>query len=154
LNSELSTLNLPPFDYKIKEIEGKNYIFDIIRRKYLILTPEEWVRQHFIHVLISQYSYPKSLFRIEGGLKYNQLQKRSDIIVYDKMGNPFLLVECKAADVTLNQAVVEQASRYNQTIRAKYLAITNGLKTFCFEVDFETTQIRQLKDLPFLEDLG
>jgi hypothetical protein len=146
-------MNLPSFDYKIKEIEGQNYIFDIIRRKYLVLTPEEWVRQHFIHLLINQYNYPKSLFRVEGGLKYNQLQKRSDIIIYDKSGNPFLLVECKAAEVAINQSVVEQASRYNQTIRAKYLAVTNGIKTFCFEVDFEKNSFRQLIDLPIF-DLG
>lgn len=148
MNFEQRTLNLPPFNYKIKEIEGKTYIFDIIRRKYLVLTPEEWVRQHLIHLLINQYNYPKSLFRVEGGLKYNQLQKRTDIIIYDNSGNPFLLVECKSADVTINQSVVEQASRYNQTIRAKYVAVTNGLKTFCFEINFENGAIHQLKDLP------
>ncbi len=150
----LKQLTLPTFDYKITEIEGKNYIFDIIRKKNLILTPEEWVRQHFIHLLINQYLYPKSLFKIEGGLKYNRLQKRSDIVIYDRIGSPFLLVECKSADETINQSVVEQASRYNQTIRAKYLAVTNGIKTFCFEIDFEKNITIQLQNLPFIEKMS
>lgn len=141
-------LNLPPFEYKIKEIEGKICIFDSIRRKYLVLTPEEWVRQHFVHLLMNHYQYSKNLIRLEGGLKYNQLQKRSDIVIFDQAGMPSLLIECKAPEVSINQAVIEQASRYNHTLRCPYLAITNGLKTFCFEIDFSTQGFRQMADIP------
>ena len=81
-------LNLPTFDYKLKKADGKVWIFDVIRKKYIVLTPEEWVRQHFIHYLINDFKYPRSLVKIEGGLTYNQLQKRSDITVFDREGKP------------------------------------------------------------------
>ncbi|AFK04448.1 Restriction endonuclease, type I, EcoRI, R subunit/Type III [Emticicia oligotrophica DSM 17448] len=144
----MQQLNLPTFAYKIKESEGKTYIYDAIRKKYLVLTPEEWVRQHFINLLLTHYGYSKSLLRLEGGLTYNKLQKRSDIVVFENTGQPYLLVECKAADVPINQAVVAQASRYNLTLRCPYLAVTNGMSTFCFKVDFENGKFEQLKDLP------
>lgn len=149
----MTTLNLPSYDYKTKEIEGKNYIFDPIRKKYLLLTPEEWVRQHFIHLLIKHYGYSKSLIRLEGGLSYNRLQKRSDIVVFDQEGKPFLLVECKAPEVKINQSVIEQASRYNLTLRCPFVVITNGLSTFCFEIDFENGTFLQMKDLPKTKEL-
>jgi hypothetical protein len=144
----MQNLNLPTFDYKTKKIEGKPYIFDAIRKKYLLLTPEEWVRQHFINLLITQYAYSKNLIKLEGGLSYNRLQKRSDIVVFDNEGKPFLLVECKAPEVPISQAVVEQASRYNLTLKCPYMAITNGLRTFCFEIDFENNKFQQMNDLP------
>ena len=147
----LETLNLPPFDYKYKEIDGKTCIFDVVRRKYIFLTPEEWVRQHFVHLLLSNYNFPRSLVRIESGLNYNKLAKRSDILIYGKDGKPFLLIECKSSQVPVNQAVIEQASRYNQVLKAPFLAITNGLKTFCFEIDFEKNTFLQMKDLPKYE---
>ena len=144
----MTLLNLPSYDYKTKEMDGKNYIFDPIRKKYLVLTPEEWVRQHFIDLLVTHYGYPKSLIRLEGGLNYNRLQKRSDIVVFDQEGSPFLLVECKASDVQINQKAIEQASRYNLTLRCPFVVVTNGLSTFCFEIDFETGTFNQIKDLP------
>jgi hypothetical protein len=147
-NSELPLLNLPAFEHKITESEGKFVIFDIIRKKNIVLTPEEWVRQHIIHLLISNYGYSRSLFQVEKGTTYNSLQKRTDIVVYNREGKPHLLVECKAPEIKINQYVIEQASRYNKTINAPFLAITNGLKTFCFTVDFETGKVTQMKDLP------
>lgn len=141
-------LNLPSYVHKIKETDGKTYIFDAIRKKYLVLTPEEWVRQHFINLLLNHYGYSKSLLRLEGGLSYNKLQKRTDIVVFDNEGKPFLLVECKAADVPINRAVIEQASRYNLTMRCPFLVVTNGINTFCFKINFETGKYEQLKDLP------
>lgn len=147
----MTPLNLPSYDYKTKEIDGKTYIYDAIRKKYLVLTPEEWVRQHFIDLLVKHYGYAKSLIRLEGGLAYNRLQKRSDIVVFDRDGNPFLLVECKAPEVKINQFVIEQASRYNLTLRCPFVVVTNGLNTFCFEIDFETEKFIQLKDLPTIE---
>lgn len=144
----MDKLNLPSYAYKISESDNKTYIFDPIRKKNLVLTPEEWVRQHFINLLVTHYQYPKTLIRLEGGLRYNKMAKRSDIEVFDTNGNPFLLVECKATFVEINQKVIEQASIYNKTIKAPYLCVTNGLRTFCFAVNQETEKIEQLKDLP------
>lgn len=146
-------LKLPSYNYKTKEIEGKTYIFDVIRKKYLVLTPEEWVRQHFINLLTTHYGYSKTLLRLEGGLRYNRLQKRTDVVIYNNDGNPYLLVECKAADVDINRAVVEQASRYNLTLRCPFLVVTNGLNTFCFKIDFENNYSQQLQDIPKANEL-
>lgn len=149
----MQQLNLPSYDYKTKEIEDKTYIFDIIRKKYLVLTPEEWVRQHFINLLTTHYGYSKSLLRLEGGLRYNLLQKRTDVVIYNNDGKPWLLVECKAADVAINRTVVEQASRYNLTLRCPILVVTNGLNTFCFKIDFENNSSQQLQDIPKANEL-
>jgi len=141
-------LNIPQFELKIKEEEGKFLVFDIIRKSYFLLTPEEWIRQHFIHLLIDHYHYPKSLIKIESGLRYNNLFKRSDIIVYDREGKPFLLVECKSAEIKLTNTGFEQASVYNKTIKASFIVLTNGLSTFCCKVNQENGQYEFIKDLP------
>ncbi len=141
-------LNLPQFELKIKEEEGKIYIFDLLRKNYFLLTPEEWVRQHFIHLLINHYNYPKSLIKIESGLRYNKLLKRSDIIVYNRDGKPFLLVECKSAEIKLNNNGFEQASVYNKTIQSEFIVLTNGLSTFCCKINQETSQYEFINDLP------
>jgi len=140
-------LNLPPFACKVKEVDGKPFIFDIIRRKYVFLSPEEWVRQHFIHLLIGYYEYPRTLFAIETGLYYNTLRKRSDIMVLGPEGTPYLLVECKAPDVPLKPQVFDQIARYNFTLRPAYLAVTNGMEHFCFRVN-EGGNVEFLDDFP------
>lgn len=129
----MESLNLPTFGYKVKDVNGKPYIFDIIRKKFVALTPEEWVRQHFIHLLISHYGYPKSLFAIETGMKYNSLAKRTDIMVLSNTGTPFLLVECKAPFISVGESTLAQISRYNFTLQPTYLAVTNGLSHYCFQ---------------------
>lgn len=126
-------LNLPEIKVTLKKEQGKVWIFDIIRKKYIILTPEEWVRQHFIHYLIYHLKYPRSLFRIEGSLSYNTLQKRSDILIFDRDGKPWMLIECKAADIRLSQKAFNQVAVYNMTVNAKYLAVTNGMAHYCCE---------------------
>jgi hypothetical protein len=133
---------------KIKDIEGKPYIFDLIRKKYILLTPEEIVRQNFLDYLILEKNYSKNLIKLESALKYNTLKKRSDILVYDKFGEPFLLVECKAASVAISQSTIEQASRYNLQIKAPFVCITNGFKTYCFKIDFDDNSITQLNAIP------
>ena len=133
---------------KIKEIDGKAYIFDIIRKKYIYLTPEEIVRQNFLDYLIGEKNYSKNLIKLESAVKYNNLDKRSDILVYDNGGLPFLLVECKNDSVSISQKTIEQASRYNLEIRAPFLCVTNGLKTYCFRVDFEKNTFVQLNSIP------
>jgi hypothetical protein len=143
----LPQLNLPSFSGKIREADGKLYILDLIRKKYVQLTPEEWVRQHFIHLLVNHYQYPKSLFAIETGMYYNRLKKRSDILVLKNDGTPFMLVECKAPSIPLKRGVFDQISRYNFTLKPDYLVVTNGMEHFCFRVSAEG-QTEFLTDLP------
>lgn len=144
----MEMLNLPPFDYKIKHSDANTMIFDVLRRKYVTLTPEEWVRQHFIHYLITTLRYPKSLLSIERGAIYNKLQKRIDLCVYDQSGKPHLLVECKAAHIPITAEVVKQVSVYNQVHQARYVVITNGLQHFCWEVDFTAKSYKPLQEIP------
>lgn len=147
-------LNLPSFEYRIKKEEDKHFIFDEIRKKYLVLTPEEWVRQHFVHFLIHTKGYAKGLIRLEGGLTYNKLQKRTDILVFDNQGVPGLLVECKAPEVKINQKVFEQVAVYNKQVKANIIVVTNGLEHYCCEVNHETQQYNFLKDVPMARNVG
>ena len=144
----MEKLNLPFFDFNIKNDKNGSMIYDIIRKKYIKLTPEEWVRQHFIHFLNKNYHYPLGLMQIEGGLIFNQLQKRSDLMVIDRNGNPFLLLECKAPHVKLNQQVLEQVSTYNQKYKAPYIAISNGINHFICSIDFENGTYNYMNDFP------
>jgi hypothetical protein len=147
----MDKLNLPPFDYVLRKQEGKVFILDIIRKKYLVLTPEEWVRQHFIHYLIHHLNYPRALLKVEGGLQYNRLQKRTDIVVYNREGTPWMVVECKSPSQKINRQVLNQASVYNASLKAKYITITNGLVHFCCVIDWETKQTATLDTLPAYE---
>jgi hypothetical protein len=144
-------LNLPPFEYKLKKAEGKLWIFDVIRKKYIVLIPEEWVRQHFVHFLVTSHKYPRSLIRVEGGLQFNELQKRSDIVVFDRSGSPWMIVECKAPDVPVSEKTLFQASTYNATLRAKYITVTNGMKHLIARTDWESGTTLWLDDLPGYE---
>ena len=141
------TLNLPSFSYKIKHENGMPYILDVIRKKYIKLEPEEWVRQHFIHYIISE-GYPKSLLKVERGHRFNTLNKRSDILAFNREGNPYLLVECKSPDIAITQKVFEQVANYNRTIKAPYLAVTNGLQHYFCEINFEKSSYKMLDGLP------
>ena len=144
-------LNLPQFEYKFKKEGGKTFLFDIIRKKYVVLTPEEWVRQHFIHYLINQYKYPRSLIKIETGHKFNSLQKRSDIVIYDRQGKSFLLVECKSINENISPKVFDQIGVYNLTIQAKYLIVTNGMSHYCCSIDRKNKSFTFLNDIPDFE---
>ena len=135
-------LNLPEADLKLTRENGEIYVYDSIRKKNILLTPEEWVRQHFIHYLIHTCKYPKSLFKIESGLQYNSLQKRSDIQIYNRLGTVFMLVECKAFSVPLSAQTLKQASTYNKTIEAEWLVITNGMHHFAFQRVVEGDEIK------------
>ena len=144
----MSIIDLLKYELKVREIEGKRYVFDAIRKKYLVLTPEELVRQKFVAYLVEEKQYPRALFRLEGGLKYGEMQKRSDILIYNQQGMPHLLVECKSYKVKLSQEVFHQASVYNSTVRARYLGITNGIEHIFFEMDYETLRHKLLDALP------
>jgi hypothetical protein len=141
-------LNLPEFEYSLRKADGKVWIFDVIRKKYMVLTPEEWVRQHFIHYLISGLGYPKALIKVEGGLRYNSLSKRSDVVVFDREGKPWMVVECKSPEVKITNDVLQQASVYNATHKGKFITVTNGLKHYCCSVNWNDGTVEVLKDLP------
>jgi len=128
----VNPLNLPSIDAALKKEQGKVWIFDTIRKKFVVLTPEEWVRQHFIQHLIQNHHYPKSLFRIESSLTYNKVQKRSDILVHNRDGKPWMLIECKSSSIKLTQRAFNQIAVYNMTIGAEFLSVTNGMIHYCW----------------------
>lgn len=141
-------LNLPPYPFKLSEQDGLIYVFDELRKKKLVLTPEEWVRQHFIQFLILYKKYPKTLFKLEGGLKLNSLQKRTDILIFNKEGKADILVECKATTVKIDQKVFDQAARYNMIHQVNYLLVTNGLEHYCCKMDYEQQTYSFIEELP------
>ena len=120
-------LNFPTYNFTIKTENNANYIFDIIRKKYVVLTPEEWVRQHMLWYLIHEKKYPASLISVEKGLEINGLKKRFDLLVYNRTGQPELLVECKSPDIKLAQDVFDQIAGYNRKFCVKKLLVTNGI---------------------------
>ncbi len=144
----MQKLNLPEFNFKIKNSENKMLIFDNLRKKYLVLTPEEWVRQHFVHYLISEKKYPISLIAIEKQLTLNTRKKRTDILVFNQIGTPELIVECKAPSVKITQDTFDQIARYNLKLNANYLIVTNGLTHFYCKMDFKNKTYIFLKDIP------
>jgi hypothetical protein len=145
---ELQILNLPSYNHKLKKINDKLCIWDIIRKKNIILTPEEWVRQHFVHHLINEHQYPKSLIKLESSLDYNKRLKRTDIQVFDRDGKLFMIVECKAPYTKLSQTVFAQAAQYNHVLKAQYLTISNGMIFHCCRTDWETKQMDFIETLP------
>lgn len=147
----LLPLNLPAHPFRITNQNGQLFVFDEIRKKKLVLTPEEWVRQHFVQFLILQKKYPKSLIQLEGGLKYNGMAKRSDILVYNRQGEKQLLIECKAPTIKINQSVFDQIARYNFVHRVPLLAVSNGLQHYFCRIDFENKSYEFLPDLPEFE---
>jgi hypothetical protein len=143
-------LNLPEYSFRIQKSEKGIRIFDSIRKKFVALTPEEWVRQNFIKYIIEEKKYLASLIAVETGLKYNRLKKRSDITVYDKNGNLWMIIECKAPEVKISQDTFQQVAVYNMSgkTKTKFLAVTNGLKHYCCEINYEKNKYDFLKDFP------
>lgn len=145
----MQALDLPPFDHKIRQNSANALeIWDELRRKYVVLTPEEWVRQHVAHYLLRQLGYPRGLLSLERGHRYNQRQKRTDLVALGPDGRPLLLVECKRPTVAITPAVAQQAATYNQTMRAPFLLLTNGLVHYCWRVDFERGTNERLAEIP------
>jgi hypothetical protein len=144
----MQELNLPPFDYKLTQSGSTMLIWDVLRRKHVVLTPEEWVRQHVVHYLINHRGYPRGLLSVERGHSYNQRQKRTDLWALGPDGRPLLLVECKRPTVPITAATASQAATYNQTIGAPLLLLTNGLQHFCWRVNFELRTNELLSEVP------
>ncbi|WP_338764626.1 type I restriction enzyme HsdR N-terminal domain-containing protein [Bernardetia sp. ABR2-2B] len=160
--AKLPKLSIPSFEAKIKQVENttdkladnspnkqadKYQIFDIIRKKWIILTPEEWVRQHVIHFLLSQ-NYSKNLMQIESEHHFQERKKRTDILIFDRTGKPFLVVECKAAHISLSSDVFSQVAVYNYCIDAPFVMITNGMQLGIFEKKNDINSYKMIKDLP------
>ena len=141
-------LNLPPFDKKITKKDDKPFILDVIRRQHVALTPEEWVRQHFVHFLINHKGYPLSLMANEVQLKLNCMSRRCDTVVYDRMLTPRVIVEYKAPTVDITQKVFDQICRYNLVLQVDYLIVSNGLAHYCCQLDYATRSYRFLRDIP------
>lgn len=144
----MKSLNLPTYSFNIKLIEQRKYIFDFIRKKFVILTPEEWVRQNFLRFLVEEKKYPASLIAVEMEFKLNKLSKRSDAIVYNKQSKPFLIIEFKAPEVKIDQKVFDQIARYNMKLNVDYLIASNGLEHFCCKIDFSNNTYVFLKEVP------
>ncbi|MFV0419842.1 MAG: type I restriction enzyme HsdR N-terminal domain-containing protein [Dysgonomonas sp.] len=146
-------LNLPPFNINVKKTDGRLSVFDRLRRKFVTLTPEEWVRQHFINYLITEKGYPQALIANEIQINLNNQKRRCDSIVYDKTISPLVIVEYKSPDVEITQAVFDQIVRYNIVLKVKYLIVSNGLSHYCCRMDYSTQTFDYLADIPTYPEL-
>ena len=144
----MQKLNLPNYTFKLKSNENKTLIFDKWRKKYLVLTPEEWVRQHFVQFLIDEKKYPVSLIALEKQLTINNLKKRTDIVIFSSDGTPNIIVECKAPKIKIAQDTFDQIARYNLKLNANYLVVTNGLQHYFCKLDKENETYIFLEDIP------
>lgn len=144
----MQNLNFPKYKFRFKSNENKTLIFDIIRKKFVVLTPEEWVRQHTIHFLISEKKYPASHINVEKQLQLNDTLKRYDIVVFNKDGSIQIITECKAPSIKTNQQTFDQIARYNLALKSETLMVTNGLEHFFCKMDFENKKYLFLKDIP------
>ena len=147
--NNLPTLNFPPFSFHTKKVDNGYLIFDVVRKKYVSLTPEEWVRQHVIHYLHNCKGYPLELMQVEGSISINRLSRRFDLVVFSRNTFcPFLLVECKQHTVSINQKTFDQICRYNIVLDVPHLFITNGLKHYCFSLIKSEKRFEYHTDIP------
>lgn len=144
----MQALNFPKYSFRFKNSENKVSIFDSIRKKFVVLQPEEWVRQHCIQFLIIEKGYPISLINIEKELTINSLKKRYDIVIFNSDGTIHLIVECKAPKIPINQNTFDQIARYNLELNATFLMVTNGLNHYYCQMDFELERYQFLRDIP------
>lgn len=144
----MQRLNFPVYDFRFKNSENNIHIFDAIRKKFVVLQPEEWVRQNVVQFLIHEKKYPISLINVEKQVTVNKIKKRYDIVVFDSLGNIVLLVECKAPQITITQHTFDQIARYNMQLRATYLMVTNGLQHFYCKMDYDREKYMFLEQIP------
>ena len=145
---EMPHLNLPKVALKTKSVEGTTQVFGQVRKKYFVLTPEEWVRQHFIHYLNKEKNYQIGLMGVEKMIKYNSMQTRADIVLYNGEGKPNMIVECKAPKVKITQDTFNQIAKYNFQLKVDFLIVTNGIQHYCCQMDYEKNEITFLEDIP------
>jgi hypothetical protein len=149
----MQSLNLPQYQPRLSTKNGKTFIFDPLRRKEVTLTPEEWVRQHFVHYLITARSYPPERIANEVSINVNSTSKRCDTVVYDDYLKPLAIIEYKAPDVTITNEVFDQVSRYNSALRVPCLMVSNGLTHYCCFIDYLTMEYRFMENIPKYEDI-
>ena len=149
----MDRLNLPTYFFTVKSEAGRKYIFDPVRKKYVILNPEEWVRQNFIQYLVHEKSFPVSLITVEREFLFNRMKKRTDILVYETSGDPVLMVECKSPDIKITRQVFDQIGLYNLTYRLKWLIVTNGLQHFCCRMNPATGRYDFADEMPSWKDV-
>ena len=143
-----SKLNFPNIKLKTKLVNGISQVFDVVRNTYVKLTPEEWVRQHFIHYLHKYKQYPYGLMAIEKVIKYNRISVRADIVIYNNLADPFMIIECKSPNINLSKDTLHQVAKYNSKLCVKYLLLTNGHLHFCCEVNYKNLTINLLENIP------
>ncbi|MBF1630709.1 MAG: type I restriction enzyme HsdR N-terminal domain-containing protein [Prevotella sp.] len=146
-------LTLPPYQIRVKETHGRKQIFDILRRKYVALTPEEWVRQHFIHYLVEHKNYPSSLLANEVSLQIGEKRMRADSVLYDNQLHPRMIIEYKAPNITLTQKVFDQITVYNLLLHVDYLIVSNGMTTYICKMDYEKQTYKFLEAIPNYENI-
>ena len=151
--TKLKELNLPQYSFKITGDDKSEMIFDPVRKKYVKLTPEEWVRQNFIQYLIRQGKYPPGLIGVEVLFHMNSLKRRVDILIHDRAGSPVMIVECKSPEVLLNDKVFDQIVCYNMEFRVPYIIVTNGLDHYICKIDHENKSYEFLNVIPLYEDI-
>jgi hypothetical protein len=149
----MKQLNLPTYSLKIKSESNLDYVYDQFRKKYVKLTPEEWVRQNFAHYLVNEKSYPASRMMLEKSLRIHKMSKRCDILVCNDAGNPIVMIECKSPEIKIGQNTFEQVSVYNIAFHVRYLIITNGLQHYCCIADFEKRSVSFLNEIPDYENI-
>ncbi len=148
----MQKLNLPEYEFKIKVEESRQFIFDIIRKKYIVLTPEEWVRQNFIRYLAEEKNYPQSLMAVEKKIMLNGKLFRFDLLVYNRNGQPFLMAEFKAPEVKITQDAFDQVVRYNMVIRVENVAVSNGMQHFACKIDYPKNSYEYLPEIPLFSE--
>lgn len=153
MKTTMTALNLPPITPKLKMVGGKPHLFDATRGKYVRLTPEEWVRQHFVQYLISEKKVPSTLIANEIGINLNGTVKRCDTVIHDVYLTPIAIVEYKAPNVAISDSVFDQIVRYNMVLHVKYLLVSNGLQHYCCQIDYETQRYAFLPEIPMYEHL-
>ncbi|MBR5532821.1 MAG: type I restriction enzyme HsdR N-terminal domain-containing protein [Bacteroidales bacterium] len=146
-------LNLPQYDFIIKNEGDKSFIFDALRKKFVTLTPEEEVRQRFVATLINQKGYPAGRIGNEISLNLNNTKRRCDTVVYDKFGSPCVIIEYKAPNIEITQEVFNQITRYNYVLRVSYIIVTNGIRSFCCKIDYSNKSYNFLKEIPFYNEI-
>lgn len=150
----MERLNLPTYSFKLKSEGERKLIFDEIRRKYVALTPEEWIRQNFVRYLVREKSFPSALIVLEQQFEYNRMVKRVDILVYSRAGKPVMMVECKAPGIKINQKAFNQIALYNLRFNVPYLVVTNGIVHYCCNYKEEGEGYEFLKQIPDYQELN
>ncbi|MBQ7662367.1 MAG: type I restriction enzyme HsdR N-terminal domain-containing protein [Prevotella sp.] len=146
-------LNLPTYECRLREQNSRQQIFDVLRRRYVALTPEEWVRQHFVHYLIEHKGYPKGLLANEVDLRVGEKHLRCDTVLYDKALHPKIIVEYKAPEIAITQKVFNQITVYNMLLHVDYLIVSNGMQHYCCQMDYEQNRYTFLSDIPSYDNL-